>query len=49
MYEEWKERGQVRVDLGDDAQRKVEDVFSNIELVKGKKALRNTGQPSING
>lgn len=33
VYEEWKERGQVRVDLGAAARDTVEDVFGHIELI----------------
>lgn len=32
VYDEWPERGQVRVNLGDDFKRDVEDVFSYLEL-----------------
>ena len=34
VYDEWPERKQVRVDLGDQAKRDVEDVFSEVELCR---------------
>jgi hypothetical protein len=42
VYKEWKERNQVRVDLGDEAQRKVEDVFSYVELKKASSTAPTT-------
>ena len=38
VYEEWREREQVKVDLGETAKEKVEDIFSHNELVKANKA-----------
>jgi transcription antitermination factor NusG len=38
VYEEWKERNQVKVDLGAELSRKVEDVFSFIELKRERGA-----------
>lgn len=36
VYEEWPERDQVRVDLGEQAKRDVQDVFSCVELIREK-------------
>lgn len=33
VYEEWKDRGQVRVDIGDSARNTCEDVFGHMELI----------------
>ena len=37
VYEVWKERGQVRLDLGEQAKKAVTDVFSFIEVYRGRR------------
>lgn len=44
VYDEWPERGQVRVDLGDDLKRDVEDVFSYVELRRVNQRQRPCGE-----
>jgi hypothetical protein len=36
VYEEWRERHQIRVELGEEAKKSVEDVFSLIEVARAK-------------
>jgi hypothetical protein len=36
VHEEWKERDEVRVDIGADAANRCEDVFGHVELVRVK-------------
>ncbi len=38
VYAEWETRGQVRVDLGDEAKRKVQDVFGELQLCRVEEA-----------
>ena len=37
IYEIWKERGQVRLDLGEDLKKAVEDVFCGVEVCRDRK------------
>lgn len=38
VYEEWKQRGEVRVDLGERAKKDLKDVFSYVELCRESQA-----------
>jgi hypothetical protein len=41
IYEIWKERGQVRVDLGEELKESVKDVFGAVEVCRNKKRTAN--------
>ncbi len=36
VYETWEERGQVRVDLGDELKTSVKDVFCGVEVCRSR-------------
>jgi hypothetical protein len=42
IYEEWRDRKQVRVDLGEQAGKDVEDVFSYIEVCRQSRAAASS-------
>jgi hypothetical protein len=41
IYEVWEERGQVRVDLGEELKETVKDVFSVVEVCRNKRGTAN--------
>lgn len=46
VYEEWKERNEVRVDLGAEAANRCEDVFGHVQLVRAKNLEPTDREPS---